>query len=90
MVEDSSTEVVKEKTPALPLRRLLALARPEWQRLVVATVFLLVGGAASLAYPRVIGVLIDAAVAGGIETINRAAVAMAVIFAVQAGRVLSA
>ena len=84
MVEDSSTEVVKEKTPALPLRRLLALARPEWQRLVVATVFLLVGGAASLAYPRVIGVLIDAAVAGGIETINRAAVAMAVIFAVQA------
>jgi len=84
MVEDSSTEVVKEKTPALPLRRLLALARPEWQRLVVATVFLLVGGAASLAYPRVIGVLIDAAVAGGIETINRAALAMAVIFAVQA------
>jgi len=62
----------------------LALARPEWQRLVVATVFLLVGGAASLAYPRVIGVLIDAAVVGGIETINRAAVAMAVIFAVQA------
>ena len=62
----------------------MALARPEWQRLVVATVFLLVGGAASLAYPRVIGVLIDAAVVGGIETINRAAVAMAVIFAVQA------
>ena len=84
MGEDSSTEVVKEKTPALPLRRLLALARPEWQRLVVATVFLLVGGAASLADPRVIGVLIDAAVAGGIETINHAAVAMAVIFAVQA------
>jgi ATP-binding cassette subfamily B protein len=84
MVEDSSTEVVKEQTPPLPLRRLLALARPEWHRLVVATVFLLVGGAAGLAYPRVIGVLIDAAVAGGIDTINRAAVAMAVIFAVQA------
>jgi ATP-binding cassette subfamily B protein len=76
--------VVKEQTPPLPLRRLLALARPEWHRLVVATVFLLVGGAAGLAYPRVIGVLIDAAVAGGIDTINRAAVAMAVIFAVQA------
>jgi len=74
----------KTKSSPLPLRRLLALAGPEWQRLVVATVFLLVGGAASLAYPRVIGVLIDAAVVGGIETINRAAVAMAVIFAVQA------
>ena len=71
-------------TPQLPVRRLLALAKPEWRRLVVATVFLLVGGAASLAYPKVIGVLIDAAVAGGVATINRAAVAMAIIFAVQA------
>jgi ATP-binding cassette subfamily B protein len=50
----------------------------------VATVFLLVGGAAGLAYPRVIGVLIDAALVGGITTINRAAVAMGIIFAVQA------
>jgi ATP-binding cassette subfamily B protein len=66
------------------LRRLLALAAPEWRRLAVATVFLVVGGAASLAYPRVIGVLIDAALAGGAGTINRAALAMGVIFAVQA------
>ena len=66
------------------MRRLLALAKPEWRRLVVATVFLLVGGAASLAYPQVIRVLIDAAVAGGAETINRAAFVMAGIFAVQA------
>jgi len=71
-------------SPQLPLRRLLALAKPEWRRLVVATVFLLVGGAASLAYPKVIGILIDAALAGGAETINRAALAMAVIFSVQA------
>ena len=86
MAEERTNQPEGEKTKSspLPLRRLLALAGPEWQRLVVATVFLLVGGAASLAYPRVIGVLIDAAVVGGIETINRAAVAMAVIFAVQA------
>ena len=84
MAEDASTEVVKEKSPTLPLRRLLALAKPEWRRLVVATIFLLVGGTASLAYPRVIGILIDAAVEGGIATINFAAVAMAIIFAVQA------
>ena len=72
------------KSSPLPLRRLLALAKPEWRRLVVATIFLLVGGTASLAYPRVIGILIDAAVEGGIATINFAAVAMAIIFAVQA------
>jgi ATP-binding cassette subfamily B protein len=66
------------------LRRLLALATPEWRRLAVATVFLLVGGAASLAYPQVIRVLIDAALAGGAEAINTAALVMAAIFAVQA------
>ena len=84
MSEDGLAQPVDEESPQLPLRRLLALAKPEWRRLVVATVFLLVGGAASLAYPKVIGVLIDASVDGGVATINRAAVAMAIIFAVQA------
>jgi ABC transporter fused permease/ATP-binding protein len=86
-VDDTQNSVKEEErtsSPQLPLRRLLALAKPEWRRLVVATVFLLVGGAANLAYPKVIGVLIDAALAGGVDTINRAAVAMAIIFAVQA------
>ena len=86
MVDARNTPTEEERTtsPQLPLRRLLALAKPEWRRLAVATVFLLVGGAASLAYPKVIGILIDAALAGGAATINRAAVAMAIIFAVQA------
>ena len=86
MVDDQNgpNELEPEATPQLPLRRLLALAKPEWRRLAVATVFLLVGGAASLAYPKVIGVLIDAALAGGAATINRAAVAMGIIFVVQA------
>jgi ATP-binding cassette subfamily B protein len=84
MTENSPTEEVKKKSATLPLGRLLALAKPEWRRLAVATVFLLVGGAAGLAYPRVIAVLIDAALEGGVETINRAALAMAVIFGVQA------
>ena len=69
---------------AVPLGRLLALAKPEWRRLAVATVFLLIGGAASLAYPQVVRVLIDAALESGAATINRAAVVMAGIFAVQA------
>jgi len=69
--------------PKVPVRRLLALAVPEWRRLAAATVFLIVGGGASLAWPQVVRVLIDAAVAGGAETLNRAVLAMAVIFAVQ-------
>jgi len=67
----------------VPVRRLLALARPEWRRLAVATVFLALGGAAGLAWPQVVRVLIDAAVAGGSETLNNAVLAMAAIFAVQ-------
>jgi len=86
MSEHASGQAEEEQKikPQLPLRRMLALAKPEWPRLAVATVFLLIGGAAGLAYPRVIGVLIDAALEGGAATINRAAVVMAVIFAVQA------
>jgi ATP-binding cassette subfamily B protein len=84
MTEAESEKTEEGSKPQIPLRRLLALAVPEWPRLAVATLFLLVGGAASLAYPRVIGILIDAAVAGGATTINRAAAVMAMIFAVQA------
>jgi ATP-binding cassette subfamily B protein len=84
MAEDTTSPAEIEQSSSVSFRRLVALAAPEWRRLVVATAFLLIGGAAGLAYPQVIRVLIDAAVEGGAATINRAAVAMAVIFAVQA------
>ncbi len=74
----------KETPSKVPLRRLLALARPERSRLAAAIFFLVVGGGAALAYPRVIGLLLDAALAGGVDTINRVAVAMVAIFVVQA------
>ena len=77
-------EKIDGEDSKVSMRRLLALAAPEWKRLAIATVFLLVGGGAGLAYPKVIGVLIDAAVEAGAESINRAALTMAVIFAVQA------
>jgi len=67
----------------VPVRRLLALAVPEWKRLAAATVFLVLGGAASLAWPQIVRVLIDAAVAGGEEMLNNAVLAMAAVFAVQ-------
>jgi len=70
--------------PQVPFRRLVALAAPEWRVLAVATVFLLVGSAASLAYPQAIRFLIDGALAGGRTTIDRAALAMGGIFLVQA------
>jgi ATP-binding cassette subfamily B protein len=69
--------------PKVPVSRLLSLAVPEWRRLAAATAFLIVGGAAGLAWPQVVRVLIDAAVAGGQETLNNAVLAMAAIFAVQ-------
>ena len=69
--------------PRIPVRRLLALARPEWRLLSVATVFLLVGSGAGLAYPQAVRVLVDAALDGGGVTIDQAALAMAVIFLVQ-------
>ncbi|MCG6947311.1 MAG: ATP-binding cassette domain-containing protein [Acidobacteria bacterium] len=82
--ESSSIENGRKTEAQVPVGRLLALAVAEWPRLAVATVFLLLAGVTGLAYPKVIGILIDAAVEGGIATINRAAVAMAIIFAVQA------
>jgi ATP-binding cassette subfamily B protein len=81
---DSQQQNGSSASGAVPIGRLLALAKPEWRRLSVATVFLLIGGAAALAYPQVVRVLIDAALADGAATINRVAVVMAVIFAVQA------
>jgi ATP-binding cassette subfamily B protein len=74
----------KTDQPAkVPIRRLLALAVPEWRRLAAATIFLVIGGAAGLAWPQIVRVLIDAAVAGGAETLNRAVLVMAAIFFVQ-------
>ncbi len=81
---DSHQQDGSAASSAVPPGRLLSLAKPEWRRLTVATVFLLIGGAASLAYPQVVRVLIDAALESGAATINRAAVVMAGIFAVQA------
>jgi len=74
----------RRMVPKVPFQRLVALAKPEWKVLAVATVFLLVGSAASLAYPQAIRFLIDGALAGGRTTIDRAALAMGGIFLVQA------
>jgi ATP-binding cassette subfamily B protein len=74
------------------LRRIVALARPEWRLLASGTLALAVGSAASLLYPQAIRVVIDGALATGAPTpfgpagraaVDRAAVAMGALALVQ-------
>lgn len=76
----------RPKAPrSLTLGRLLQLARPERTRIIVGTVFLLVGSAMGLLYPKAAGTIIDAAVAGHDRgLVDKAALAMLVIALVQA------
>ena len=87
---------VKATLPRRPrgttLRRLVALARPEWRILLVGTAALAVGSAASLLYPQAIRVIIDGALGAGTPTIfgptgprsvDHAALAMAALALVQ-------
>lgn len=65
-------------------RRLLQLASSEWPTLAVGTVFLLLGSASGLVFPQAVRIFMDEiANGGGRELINKAAVAMAVVFLIQ-------
>ncbi|MBI3178658.1 MAG: ABC transporter permease, partial [Deltaproteobacteria bacterium] len=67
------------------LRRLVALARPEWRSIAVGTLFLLVGSVMGLAYPQAIRVIVDKALAPeGLALIDKAAFVMLGLFTVQA------
>ena len=69
----------------VPLKRILALARPELPTLTAATVALLIGSGMSLAYPQALRILVDAVLekddASGLDA---AAAVLLVIFFVQA------
>ena len=67
------------------LKRLIALAKPEWRSLVLGTLFLLIGSAMGLSYPQAIRVIVDEALgARDPAMVDMAVLAMLVIFAVQA------
>ncbi len=67
------------------LRRMLALARPERNTLIVGTIFLLIGSGMGLLYPQAIRVIIDEALgSSGTDKIDKAALFMGVVFLVQA------
>jgi ABC transporter fused permease/ATP-binding protein len=62
------------------IRRLVALARPEWPRLAVGTLFLLTGAAASLVFPQGIKAVIDGALAGtSTAKIDQVAIGLAAV-----------
>ena len=73
-----------QRPTRVTLRRLLALARPELPSLAGGTFFLLVSSAASLAYPRAIGNLVDEALgARSQHMLDGLALAMLSVFVVQ-------
>jgi len=81
-------EKAKDTKPRLPpkvtLRRLLSLARPEVRTLIAGTIFLVIGSGMGLAYPKVMQQIIDEALgARDRAMIDRAALGMLVIFAIQ-------
>ena len=67
------------------LRRILALARTETRRLVWATLALLCTTALTLAYPKMVGLIVDALQGGGgVPSVNRYAGWLLLLFAVGA------
>jgi len=71
------------------LGRLIGLARPETSRLLVGTLFLVIGALTGLLVPQLFRVILDRAVGhgGGFWTIDRAALALVGLAAVQAAAV---
>ncbi len=87
MLLESNGAVVMEsqvKRDLLPkFGRIFSLAKPEWRVLTLATLFLLVGSAMGLAYPQAVRILIDSALNQGLSAIDRTAIMLAAIFAIQ-------
>jgi ABC transporter fused permease/ATP-binding protein len=85
---DAADAAAQRGPPRVSFARLLRLARSEWRRLALGTVFLVLGSGASLIYPQGIRLLLDDALAGsgdaGAATIDRIAMMMGVVLALQA------
>ena len=72
-----------EPRPPLPIRRLLALARPEWRLILPGTIFLLVGAGSMLTYPQVLRLVVDAVNATDVSKIDTYAGLMVAVVALQ-------
>ena len=80
---EKAAAAASEPEPRLPIRRLFALARPEWRRLLGGTVFLLVAAASGLVYPQVLRLVVDAVNAADITRIDTYALIMVGVVALQ-------
>ena len=69
----------------MTFRRIYGLARPELRTLLIGTFFLLIGSGTSLLYPQAMRLIIDEALgARNRDLIDKAALGMTAVFAVQA------
>ena len=74
----------QESRPKLQLKRLLALARPEFPRLTVGTIALLFSSATALIFPQVIRFMVDGLTGGGTPfSLNTGAVVLVLLFLAQ-------
>jgi ABC transporter fused permease/ATP-binding protein len=73
---------VKAKS-GVSIARLMRLARPEWPRLALGSLFLLIAAASGLAWPALLRHIIDGTTLDRVDMIDRAAVFMAALFFVQ-------
>ncbi len=70
----------KAANPKAALRRLIALAGPEWKRLALGTLFLAVGSVSSLLFPQGIRMVIDGALTNAADgTLDRVSAWMAIV-----------
>ena len=80
-LQDSSTPPPVQVS-RLDRQRVLALARPEWRTLTLATLALLIAAAGSLSAPTLAGRLVDSVSEGGRATLDRTALLLLGVFAV--------
>ncbi len=74
-------EEIKGRRPKwMDVIRLFQLAKREWKMLTFATVFLIIGTSANLAFPRMVRILMDRVIGAGPETMNRYAMMMVGVF----------
>jgi ABC transporter fused permease/ATP-binding protein len=73
----------KAKDAQASFRHLLKLARPEWKRLLAATLFLLLSASLGLSFPKFLGAIIDGITRGeGVALIDRTALILLGLFAI--------
>jgi ABC-type multidrug transport system fused ATPase/permease subunit len=84
--ENAEEEGTEKSLRTAPLRRLLALARPELPRLAFGTLFLIIGALTGLLVPQLFQLILDRAIGKGNPawTIDRAALALVGLAALQA------